>query len=122
MKKVTEMNHRIGKAINEGLARRNMTQTELAREVGSTQRSISSYVTGYTQPPLDILKNICLVLEINLNQVMQIPEYPYPYRAIKEPDDLEYLDLLDGLANRDKKDFIHTVKELRKLIHDIAGK
>lgn len=122
MKKVTDMNQKIGMAINEGLARKNMTQTELAREVGSTQRSISSYVTGYTQPPLDILKNICLVLKINLNQVMGIDDYPFPYRVVRGLEEFEYLDVLNGLSDRDKKEFIHMVKEVRKLIQDIAGK
>lgn len=122
MKKVTEINCVVGKAIQEGLMRRNMTQAELAKEVGSTQRSISSYVTGYTQPPLDILRNICVVLEINLNQVMQLPEYSHPYRTIKDSADIEYVDFLNGLSARDKKEFLHIVKELRKLIQNISMK
>ena len=43
MAKTTEINQAIGYAIKEGLARKHMTQSELAGIVGSTQRSISSY-------------------------------------------------------------------------------
>lgn len=55
MKKVTEINLRVGDAIRKGLQRKGMTQKELAALVGSTQRSISSYINGNAQPPLDIL-------------------------------------------------------------------
>ena len=39
MKKVTEINLRVGDAIRKGLQRKGMTQKELAALVGSTQRS-----------------------------------------------------------------------------------
>lgn len=116
MKKVTEINQTVGSAINNALSNKKMTQTELAKCVGSTQRSISSYVTGYTQPPLDILCNICIKLEMNLNQILNIPEYPFPYRTVKEKEEMEYAALLEGLSPKDKIVFIHAVKEIRKLI------
>ena len=112
MAKTTEINQAIGYAIKEGLARKHMTQSELAGIVGSTQRSISSYVTGNTQPPLDILTHICLTLEINMNQILLIN----PHRIVKEKDELEYMALLDGLNACGKKDFIQTAKQIRKLI------
>lgn len=67
MKKVTEINLRVGDAIRKGLQRKGMTQKELAALVGSTQRSISSYINGNAQPPLDILSLICRILEINMD-------------------------------------------------------
>ena len=116
MAKTTEINQAIGYAIKEGLARKHMTQSELAGIVGFTQRSISSYVTGNTQPPLDILTHICLTLEINMNQILLIPEFHNPHRIVKEKDELEYMALLDGLNACGKKDFIQTAKQIRKLI------
>lgn len=116
MATLTEINHIVGKAIREGMQRKNMTQQELANAVGSTQRSISSYVTGNTQPPLDILTHICLTLEINMNQILLIPEFHNPHRIVKEKDELEYMALLDGLNACGKKDFIQTAKQIRKLI------
>lgn len=50
MKKVTEINLRVGDAIRKGLQRKGMTQKELAALVGSTQRSISSYQWECTAP------------------------------------------------------------------------
>ena len=106
MAKTTEINQAIGYAIKEGLARKHMTQSELAGIVGSTQRSISSYV----------LTHICLTLEINMNQILLIPEFHNPHRIVKEKDELEYMALLDGLNACGKKDFIQTAKQIRKLI------
>ena len=77
MKKVTEINLKVGDAIRKGLQRKGMTQKELAMLVGSTQRSISSYINGNAQPPLDILSLICRILEINMNQILQIPDYNF---------------------------------------------
>ena len=51
MKKVAEINLRVGDAIRKGLQRKGMTQKELAALVGSTRRSISSYINGNAQPP-----------------------------------------------------------------------
>ncbi|MEG0361448.1 MAG: helix-turn-helix transcriptional regulator [Longicatena sp.] len=94
MKKVTEMNLTIGNAIRDGLQNKRLTQSELAVMVGSTQRSISSYVNGTSQPPLDILKNICRILEINLNQLLNLQDDEASYRGIRVPKDFSYKSLL----------------------------
>lgn len=116
MAEITEINRTLGKAIREGLDRKNMTQTELAAIVGSTQRSISSYVTGKTQPPLDILNNICKALEISMDQVLLLPIYHHPSRIVKDKDELEYMRQLDGLSTTEKKEFIQAVRQMRKLV------
>ena len=82
MATLTEINHIVGKAIREGMQRKNMTQQELANAVGSTQRSISSYVTGKTQPPLDILNNICKELEISMDQILYKYCLKYPKEVV----------------------------------------
>lgn len=116
MAKITEINRTLGKAIREGLDRKNMTQAELAKAVGSTQRSISSYVTGKTQPPLDILNSICKELEISMDQVLLLPVYHHPSRIVKEKDEIEYMKQLDGLNAGKKKEFIQVVRQMRKLV------
>lgn len=116
MPEINKLNLHVGTAIKDGMARKGLKQKELAALVGSTQRSISSYVTGKTQPPLDILINICIVLEIDLKQILSLPEFQYPHRVIKDQDELEYVALLDDLASNEKKDFIFAVKQMRKLI------
>lgn len=83
---------------------------------GSTQRSISSYVTGRTQPPLDILNNICKELEISMDQILLLPVYHHPSRIVSEKDEIEYISQLDGLSALKKKEFVQIVRQMRKLI------
>lgn len=116
MEKSSEINRTLGKAIRDRLEQKDMTQNELAEAVGSTQRSISSYVTGKTQPPLDILKSICSVLEISIDQVLMLPIHHYPYRIVKDKDELEFLECLQGLSTPTKKEFIRVTKQMRKLM------
>lgn len=97
MKKVTEINLTVGQAIREGLHKKGLTQRELAEIVGSTQRSISSYINGNAQPPLDILSNICRILEINMNQVLHIPDYNFPARLVQNPQELAFLKIFDTI-------------------------
>ena len=98
MKKVTEINLRVGDAIRKGLQRKGMTQKELAALVGSTQRSISSYINGNAQPPLDILSLICRILEINMNQILQIPDFNFPGRMLHDPIELEFMKVFDQIG------------------------
>lgn len=116
MATLTEINHIVGEAIREGVHRKNMTQQELANAVGSTQRSISSYVTGRTQPPLDILNRICKELEISMDQILLLPVYHRPNRIVSEKDEIEYISQLDGLSTIKKKEFLQIVRQMRKLM------
>ena len=111
-----KINQAIGNAIKEGLQRKGITQQELAEKIGSTQRSISSYVTANTQPPLDILVRICQELELNVNQILGLHEFRDPYGIVNDKEELAYLRLLDGLSATRKISFISVVKRIRDLI------
>lgn len=116
MKKVTEINLVIGDAIREGLQRKKLTQGDLASIVGSTQRSISSYVNGNAQPPLDILVSICRVLELNLNQVLRIPEYKSPYRLITDPIEIASLKILSNIPSIKKEEYLEVMLHICNLL------
>lgn len=115
MKKITEINLTVGNAIRKGLQKKNMTQRELADIVGSTQRSISSYINGNAQPPLDILSHICCTLEINLNQILHIPDFSFPFRQVQEPIELAYLKILDGVPIHKRAAYLEVLKVVLSL-------
>lgn len=115
MKKTTEINLTVGNAIRHGLQKKNMTQRELADVVGSTQRSISSYINGNAQPPLDILSHICCTLEINLNQILHIPDYNFPSRLVQDPLELAYLKILDGVPAHKRTAYLDVLKVVLSL-------
>ena len=112
MKKVTEINLRVGDAIRKGLQRKGMTQKELAALVGSTQRSISSYINGNAQPPLDILSLICRILEINMNQILQIPDFNFPGRMLHDPVELEFMKIFDQVPEERRMTFTKLMKSI----------
>lgn len=115
MKKTTEINLTVGNAIRYGLQKKNMTQRELADIIGSTQRSISSYINGNAQPPLDILSHICCALEINLNQILHIPDYNFPSRLVQDPLELAYLKILDGVPTHKRTAYLDVLKVVLSL-------
>lgn len=115
MKKTTEINLTVGNAIRYGLQKKNMTQRELADIIGSTQRSISSYINGNAQPPLDILSHICCALEINLNQILHIPDYNFPSRLVQDPLELAYLKILDGVPTQKRTAYLDVLKVVLSL-------
>lgn len=116
MRKVIELNLTIGKAIRVGLVRKRLTQEELAKIVGSTQRSISSYVNGNAQPPLDILVNICRVLEINLNHILHLQDYECPYRLLIEPQEIEFLEIFESVPNEKRDEYLQMLMYIRSLL------
>lgn len=52
-----------------------MTQTELAKRVGISQKTIASYLMGKAMPALDTLANLCEVLDLDGNDILCIHEY-----------------------------------------------
>lgn len=116
MKKVTEINLVVGTAIRNGLQRKKMTQGELAGIVGSTQRSISSYVNGNAQPPLDILVSICRVLEINLNQILKIPDYDSSYRILNDPNEIACLKILSKIPKDKVEEYLEVCCHIGSLL------
>lgn len=116
MKKVTELNLTVGKAIRDGLQRKKLTQGDLANIVGSTQRSISSYVNGNAQPPLDILVNICRTLEINLNQILRLPDYESPYRLLTDHKEIAFLKIMSTIPEEKKEEFLEVLIRIRGLL------
>ena len=78
----------------------------------STQRSISSYINGNAQPPLDILSLICRILEINMNQILQIPDFNFPGRMLHDPMELEFMKIFDQVPEERRMTFTKLMKSI----------
>ena len=102
----------MGNKIKNARMAKGMTQKELAMLVGSTQRSISSYINGNAQPPLDILSLICRILEINMNQILQIPDYNFPGRMLHDPLELEVMKVFDQVPDEKRITFTKLMKSI----------
>ena len=47
-----------------------LTQTVLAKKLGVSQQTISHYVKGDKMPALDTLANLCVVLDVDANDIL----------------------------------------------------
>ncbi len=54
---------KLGKKIKLGRVELDLTQTQLARKINATQKSISSYETGLSMPSIETLVKISKVLK-----------------------------------------------------------
>lgn len=60
----------IQQKLAEALRCSGLTQTEVARRLGVTQQSISHYVKGDKMPSLDTLANLCVILDLDANEIL----------------------------------------------------
>lgn len=57
--------NQIQQRLCEALKKCEITQTELAKQLGITQSSISHYIKGDIMPSLDTFANLCEVLKLD---------------------------------------------------------
>ncbi|MEG1732212.1 MAG: helix-turn-helix transcriptional regulator [Longicatena sp.] len=94
---------KLGEIIQSNLELKNMTQAQLGKKLGLSQKAISKYVTGKSMPSLDTLIMICSTLDININKLLS----PYDNSAtIVENIDESNLLLSYRLLNIDNKKII----------------
>lgn len=53
----------------------NMKQREIAKEIGLVQQSIAQYISGRALPSLKTFANLCIVLNLDANEILGINDY-----------------------------------------------
>lgn len=75
----------IGRRIREVRNKLDLSQAELAKILGVSQRTVSHWETQRNEPPLDVLRTMCSKLGVNLNWLLtgegemflnEIPQIP----------------------------------------------
>ena len=61
---------KIGKFIVKCRKEKNLTQEQLSEKLGVTNKSISRWENGKTMPDYSILKDLCNILEIDVNELL----------------------------------------------------
>ena len=49
-----------------------LTQTALSKQLGVKQQTISHYVKGDIMPALDTFANLCVILDLDANEILGI--------------------------------------------------
>lgn len=65
---IEQIRNKIIEAINNS----GKTQTQIAKEIGVKQQSIAQYLSGRALPALDTLANLCVVLDLDANDILCI--------------------------------------------------
>lgn len=64
----------IRKKLIEAIKLSGKSQTELAKELNVTQPTIAQYISGKIMPSLDTFANLCVILDLDANDMLSIPE------------------------------------------------
>lgn len=56
----------------EAIKQSGLSQTAIAKQIGVCQQAISSYVKRDKMPALDTLANLCVVLDLDANEILCI--------------------------------------------------
>lgn len=51
-----------------------MTQTEIARKLNIYQSAVQQYLSGRAMPALDTLANLCILLDLDANEILCISD------------------------------------------------
>lgn len=60
--------------VKEAIQQSTMTQTEIAKRLGIVQSAVAQYVSGNTLPALDTLANLCIILDLDANDILCISD------------------------------------------------
>ena len=56
--------------VAESIKQSGLSQSELARRLNIRQSNISHYVKGDKMPALDTLANLCVILDLDANEIL----------------------------------------------------
>ncbi len=62
----------IQKRLAEAIKQSGMSQTALAKKLGVSQSIISRYIKGNKMPALDTFANLCIILDIDANDILGV--------------------------------------------------
>ena len=61
---------KIGKFISECRKKQNLTQSQLAEKLNITDRAVSKWETGRAMPDSSLMLDLCSILKINVNDLL----------------------------------------------------
>ena len=74
----------IRQKIIESIKNSELSQTELAKRLGVNSATISHYVRGTKMPALDTFANLCIVLDLDANDILGVSITEYKKSANKD--------------------------------------
>lgn len=92
---------------------KNITQKDLAKYLGVSDRSVGYYETGQRTPPPDIIEKIADYFNVSVDYLLGRTNIRNPYNKIIKSDEIE--------APKEKYQEVHDVEEAMKIILSQPG-
>ena len=107
---------KIGKILATRLEEKNMTQKEIAKKLNISPGAFSAYVTDTNFPRLDILKDICQILDIDLNHLLHLNSHGNPDLLIQGKDEEKVIQYMRSLSPKEREVLLEGIQSLMNII------
>lgn len=101
------INDRIGSFIANLRKEQNMTQEQLAEQLGVSNRSVSRWENGKTMPDLSLMEELCRVLDVTLPELL---------RGEKEASDLDTEEIVTLMATMAQQEQEQKAREMNRCL------
>lgn len=98
----------IGARLKEARALTGLKQKEMANKLGLSPSAYSNYENGYSEPSVDLIKEVCYIAQITVNEFLKI-EISQEHRT---PRVETFADLIQILVDLDKRGMTITKREV----------
>ncbi len=107
---------KLGKIFAAKLEEKNMTQKEIAKKLNISAGAFSAYVTDTNFPRLDILADICRILDIDLNHLLNLESHGNLDLVIQNKEEAKVLREMRKLSNKERELFLENIQSFLKLL------
>ena len=109
-----------GRRLTQLRMERNLTQADLARLIGSTQRNVSHYETVADYPPTDVLVKIAAALKVSADDLLGLrppPRQPQPKQDTETKRLWKRFQQLNSLPEKDQRAVVRLINSLVSAKH-----
>lgn len=106
---------RLANAIATQMRRKGITQEQLGKLIGVSQRTISDYASGKTAPSYDVMARMAEILEISLDNVFSLKQDRASFYLDKEESRL--LDIYRSLSVDIRRESVDLYERMVNIIH-----
>jgi transcriptional regulator with XRE-family HTH domain len=105
-----------GRRLMQLRMQRGLTQADLAKLLGSTQRNVSHYETVAEYPPTDVLVKIATVLKVSADQLLGLKTPKAPPKPKEDPETKRLWKRFQQLLSLPEKDQRAVIRLINSLV------
>ena len=107
---------KIGKVLAAKLEEKNMTQKDIAKMLNISPGAFSAYVTDTNFPRLDILVEICQILDIDLNHLLNLQNHENMDLLIQGKDEAKVIHFMRSLSLKEREILMESIQSAIRII------